>query len=53
MWEYDTDLESDEPWVDTGSTKDETLDNLQQFTNTKLQKETVVISIYIFLISLK
>lgn len=42
VWEYDTDLESNEPWVDAGDSIDKTLDNLQQFSNTKLQKQTVI-----------
>lgn len=41
MWEYDTDLESTEPWLNTGDTIDDSLNNLQDFTNAKLQKQTV------------
>lgn len=41
VWDYDTNLYSDEPWLDGGGTVDETLNNLQNFTNNKLQKKTV------------
>ncbi|XP_067929649.1 uncharacterized protein [Watersipora subatra] len=40
VWEYDTDLESKEPWLNDGDTLHATLNNLQDFTNIKLQKET-------------
>ena len=41
VWDYDTNLYSDEPWLDAGGTLDQTLNNLQNFTSNKLQKQTV------------
>jgi len=41
VWDYDTNLESREPWLDTGEAVHQTLDNLQNFTNSKLQKQSV------------
>ncbi|KAF6033002.1 hypothetical protein EB796_008704 [Bugula neritina] len=40
VWDYDTNLESREPWLDTGEAVHQTLDNLQNFTNSKLQKQS-------------
>lgn len=40
-WDYDTDLESSQPWMDTGDGAGNSLVNLQKFTNSERQKSTV------------
>lgn len=41
VWNYDTNLESVEPWMDDGGTKDESLHHLQKYTSANIQKGTV------------
>jgi len=41
VWYYDSDLESNEPWMDTGGSVEDSLDNLAGFTSDKLQKDVV------------
>lgn len=40
-WDYDTNLESEQPWMDTGDGTGDALTNLQIITNSDRQKSAV------------